>query len=136
MGTTYAIRLLGAVLVVTILLIGLRPAYDVQAATQSINFATEVEIGAQKIQPGGSVASLTVPVGAQHAEFYVEGADVLIRWNASTPVDSATGAFKWPQGHMRKEANDARRLERLRLLCTGCTVWVNYSRRWRSGDPS
>lgn len=125
-----------AVTALLLVAMGAVSLHDTHAATQSINLATEVEIGAQKIVPGGVVAQLSVPPGTHHAEIYVEGASALVRWNGTTPVDSATGAMKWPAEHFRKEANDVRRLERLRLLCSGCTVWVNYSRRWRSGDPS
>lgn len=106
----------------------------VQAATQSTGFRWERETGCQKLTPTSSTA-LTIPTGTTNAEFYVEGGDVLVRWNGTAPVNDATHAMKWPQGHMRKEENDAAKLSGLRLLCSSCTVWVNYSRERRSTDP-
>lgn len=107
---------------------------ETRAATQSTNFKWERETGCQKLTPTSSTA-LTIPSGTTHAEFYIEGGDVLVRWNGTAPVDSATGAMKWPEGHLRKEENDAPKLSGLRLLCASCTVWVNYSRERRNADP-
>lgn len=107
---------------------------DAHAATQSTGYTWERETGAQKLTPTVST-QLTIPTGTTNAEFYVEGGDVLVRWNGTAPVDSATGAMKWPQGHFRKEENDVRKLAGLRLLCSSCTVWVNYSRERRNTDP-
>lgn len=94
------------------------------AATTSFA-AWERELGAQKLTPT-TAAALTLPTGTLHAEIYIEGGPVFVRWNGGTPVDSATGAMKWPEGHFRKEENDGQKLSGLRLLCADCTVWVNY----------
>lgn len=128
--------LLGCAIGVTSFVVALinLPQATVYAATQSTGFRWERETGAQKLTPTTSTA-LTIPAGTTNAEFYVEGGDVLIRWNGTAPVDSATGAMKWPQGHFRKEENDRAKLTGLRLLCASCTVWVNYSRERRSTDP-
>ncbi len=122
-----------AVLVLVVLIVA-APTRRTDAATQSIGYKLEREVGAQKIVPAGSVAQLTLPTGAQHAEFYLEGEAALVRWNGTDPVDSATGAFKWAV-HSRKEENDPYKLLGFRILCDDCTLWVNYFRDRRFGDP-
>jgi hypothetical protein len=96
-----------------------------EASTQASGYKWERELGAQKLTPTVSTA-LTIPAGTTHAELYVEGGDMLVRWNGGAPVDSATGAMKWPSGHFRKEANDGPKLSGFRALCADCTLWVNY----------
>jgi hypothetical protein len=116
------------------LVLGLVPVYHVNAATQAANFRWERETGCQKLTPTTSTA-LTIPAGTTNAEFYIESGPVFVRWNGSAPVDGATSAMKWPEGHFRKEENDAAKLSGLRLLCADCVVWVNYSRERRLADP-
>ena len=99
---------------------------SVRAATnQGGGLVWERELGKQKLAPTSSTA-LTIPAGTKHAEIYIDGGDVLVTWNGGAPVDSATGAMKWPDGHFRKEENDGPKLSNLRLLCASCTVWVDY----------
>lgn len=128
------LRILAVIVAAIAILWAISFAWNARAATQSTGFRWERETGAQKLTPTTSTA-LTIPAGTTNAEFYIEGGDVLVRWNGTAPVDSATGAMKWPQGHFRKEENDAAKLSGLRLLCASCTVWVNYSRERRNTDP-
>lgn len=123
------------VIIVAAILIVAAPARRTDAATQSTGFKYERETGVQKIVPGGVVKQLTLPPGTMHAEFYLEGGTALIRWNGTTPVDSATGAMKWPE-HVRKEENDPGKLSGFRILCDGCTLWVDYFRDRRIGDSA
>lgn len=110
------------------------PWNSTDAATQSVGFKWERETGRQKIQPAGVVAQLTIPPGTTNAEFYIESGAAFVRWDGGVPADAATGAMKWPEGHFRKEENDAAKLNGFRVLCASCTVWVGYSRERRIGD--
>lgn len=110
---------------------------EAHAATQRIPVLWEREVGREKITPTVATA-LAVPVGATHAEFNIEGGSVFVRGDGGTPADSATtstadaptmwNAFKWSEGHHRKEENDGPKLSAMRFQCSGCTVWVQYFR--------
>lgn len=95
------------------------------ATVQGPGLKWERELGRQKLTPTSSTA-LTMPAGTKHVEFYVDGGTCLVTWNGGAPVDSATGAMKWPDGHFRKEANDGPKLSGFRALCSTCTLWVDY----------
>lgn len=116
----FGVVLLGLAVVVT-----LNSARLHAATNQGSGLVWERELGRQKITPTSSTA-LTIPAGTKHAEIHIDGGDVLVTWNGGAPVDSATGAMKWPDGHFRKEENDGPKLSNLRLLCASCTVWVDY----------
>lgn len=128
-----------AVLTLVTIVVGLNallPANHAQAANPTNACCLpEVELGVQIITPTVSSA-LTIPQGARHAEFIVEAGDVLVRWNGSIPADAT--AFKWPEGHMRKESNDQGKLINLRLLNAPgetATVRVQYFGDRRTPAP-
>lgn len=78
-------------------------------------------LGVQTISPATSTA-LTVPTGTQHILFRVSDADVNVAMDGNVAT-SSNFAFEQGTWYLR---NQPRMIPRLRFICSGCSVQVQY----------
>lgn len=108
---------------------------DAQAATQSVNFKEEIEVGGQVITTTTDAQFLTVPARARHAWVVVKAQPACWGFGATAPTPTSGG--EWPAGFVGKFDNDRLALAKIRVISCAegaSTVKVLYTGDRRSGD--